>query len=272
MGSIGVATFGSAHRPLGLAARTMGDLDRSIEHLEQAVLADLAAGDRPWHAMALATLAEVLEERAGPGDRRRAGELWTEAVSAAQELGMERRAQQWRCLGPRRDARCRRDGSCWTVELAGRRVTVPHCVGLDYLAQLVANPGVEIDALALVSGHTMTRQGAAQPPVVDRRAVETYRRRIAELRADIDEAAAEADDERAARARAELDELVGHLARSSGLHGAGRPFADDAERARVSVHKALKRALLAIAGADRALGDELAASVTTGLRCAYRPN
>ena len=77
--------------------------------------------------------------------------------------------------------------------------------------------------------------------------------------------------ERAARARMELDALVDHLARSSGLRGASRHFADDTERARVSVHKALKRALRAIAAADPAVGNELAACVFTGFRCVYRP-
>jgi hypothetical protein len=73
MGSIAVASYGSAHRPLALAAWTMGDLDRAVEHLEAAIAGNLATGDRPSHAVALATLADVLDERDGAGDRDRAG-------------------------------------------------------------------------------------------------------------------------------------------------------------------------------------------------------
>ena len=269
MASLGVASFGSAHRPLGLAARTMGDLDLAVAHLERAVVAELAVDDRPWHAMALAALADVLDERARGGDRQRAVELRAEAIATAMQLGMDRRAEEWRHRSASRAA-CRRLGACWSVELDGRCVTVPHCVGLEYLAALLANPDVELDALALASGHALTGRQAASPPVLDRRAAEEYRRRIAELHEEIDDADVAADLERAATARLELDQLVDHLARSVGLHGERR-FTDDAERARVSVHKALKRALRAIGAADSMIADRLAAHITTGFRCVYRP-
>ena len=66
MASLGVACFGSAHRPLGLAALTFGELDLAVEHLEAAVVADLAVGNRPCHTMACATLAELLDRRVAP--------------------------------------------------------------------------------------------------------------------------------------------------------------------------------------------------------------
>ena len=50
----------------------MGDLDGAIEHLESAVIADLAIGNGPWHAMDLAALADALDHRNGPGDSVRA--------------------------------------------------------------------------------------------------------------------------------------------------------------------------------------------------------
>ena len=48
-----------------------------------------------------------------------------------------------------------------------------------------------------------------------------------------------------------------------------RSFVDDAERARVSVHKAIKRTLAAITAADPVLGRRLEAGVVTGIRCVY---
>ncbi len=68
MASLAVACFGSAHRPLGLAALTFGDSNLAIEHLEAAVVADLAVGNRPCHAIDRATLADALDRRGGPGD------------------------------------------------------------------------------------------------------------------------------------------------------------------------------------------------------------
>ena len=272
MASLGVASFGSAHRPLGVAALTMGDLDRAASHLERAVAAELAIGDRPWHAVASATLAGVLDQRGHGDDRRRATELRADAVAAAEQMGMGRLAAMWREQGRLRRVRCRRHGRCWTVEMGSRTVTVPHCVGLDYLAQLVANPDVEIDAVALASGHTLTTRPATDSAVVDRRAIEHYRQRIAELHEEIDDAVAAADLARASRARLELDTLVDHLADSSGLRGTSRCFADGAERARISVLKALQRALRTIAVVDSVIGSELTACISTGYRCVYRPN
>ena len=68
---------------------------------------------------------------------------------------------------------------------------------------------------------------------------------------------------------AELDRFVAELARATGFGGRTRSFVDGAERARVSVHKAIKRALATIAEADPTLGRELASRVVTGTRCVY---
>ena len=87
-------------------------------------------------------------------------------------------------------------------------------------------------------------------PVLDDRAKATYRRRIEELQHEVDDADACADLERAARARAELDQFVAELARATGFAGRGRSFADEAERARVAVRKAIKRAVAMITEAD----------------------
>jgi hypothetical protein len=271
LASLGVASFGSAHRPLGLAACTFGDLDLAVDHLESAVAAELAVGDRPWHAIAVGTLADVLEHRDAVGDRDRAATLRAEAIAAARQLGMARRADEWQRRVGDAPASCHRSGRVWDIEWAGRSATVPHSVGIEYLAQLVANPGVEIDAIALASGHAMTGRGSAGSALLDATAVADYRRRISELHADIDDAELCADLERASRARIELDEVVDQLARASGLSGSMRPFADDVERARISVHKALKRAVRSITEADAELGADIGARLVTGQRCAFRP-
>ena len=105
MASLGVACYGSAHRPLGLAAATVGDLDRAVDHLERAVVAELAVGGGPWHAMALAALADVLDQRATAGDGatasdgKRAADLRRAAIDEAHRLGMAGRADEWEGAG-----------------------------------------------------------------------------------------------------------------------------------------------------------------------------
>ena len=96
-----------------------------------------------------------------------------------------------------------------------------------------------------------------------------YRRRVEDLRAEIDDADVCNDIERAARAREELDVLLDELRRAAGLGGRTRNFAHDAERARVSVRKAIIRALAAVRAADPILAAELDFRLVTGTRCSF---
>jgi hypothetical protein len=61
------------------------------------------------------------------------------------------------------------------------------------------------------------------------------------------------------------------LTSATGLGGRIRPFTNSEERARISVGKAIRRAINRIAAADRAIGDELRASIHTGMYCSYLP-
>lgn len=273
MASLAVACFGSAHRPLGLAAWTAGDLELAIHHLERAVTAELGLGNQPCHALDRATLADVLDERGRPGDAGRAAELRRGAVEDAERFGMTARAAEWRLrLGPERcgGVTVRRDGQVWRVALGNRSVLVPHSVGMDYLACLIDNAGTEISAVDLVSRHTVRGRTPADQPLLDDTAKAHYRRQIEALQQEADDAEGCADLERASRARAELDCFVEQLAEATGFAGRGRAFTDEAERARISVQKAIKRALAAIGESDPELGDHLRRQVTTGARCTYR--
>ena len=87
MASLAIACFGSAHRPLGLAALTFGELDVAIDHLEAAVRAELRLGNRPCHAVSCSLLAEALDLRGGDGDLERADDLRDRAAAAARQHG-----------------------------------------------------------------------------------------------------------------------------------------------------------------------------------------
>ena len=143
---------------------------------------------------------------------------------------------------------------------------MPHGVGMQYLDHLLRHPDVDIAAVELAGATS----ASSRDPVLDPRAKAAYRRRVEELEAELDDAERCADLERVARARLELDRYLEELARATGLGGRTRSFADAAERARVSVHKAIKRALASITEAHPDLGRELSSRVVTGTRCVYR--
>lgn len=276
MGSLAVACLGSVHHALGAVAVTVGDTDAAVAHFEAAIVADERFGHRPAHAIATAELAAALVTRGAPDDAERAARLWSLAIADAERYGLAGRRTEWTLAASAAatastvsDAVCRRDGDVWTVGLGGRSVVVPHSVGLDYLRELIANAGTEIAAVELASGHTMSGRGEGTQIVLDDAAKAAYRERVEDLRADIDDAESCCDLERATRARLELDALLDELRRAAGLGGRTRRFGDDAERARVSVRKAIMRAVAAVRTADPVLGAQLAARIVTGTRCVF---
>lgn len=107
--------------------------------------------------------------------------------------------------------------------------------------------------------------------LLDDHARDEYRQRITALKETIEDADLRGDADGAELARSELDWLLRELAGATGLAGRSRAFPVDAERARSSVQKAIRRALARIHQADPAVGDHFTATVSTGVRCCYRP-
>lgn len=270
--SLGVACFGSVQHSLGVAALTAGDVDGAAEHLQAAVADNLALGH--WPAMTLSRwrLGQVLALRHGPGAEIARREL-AEAQREAAELGMvlpDSSATTRSCTPVA--AECRRRGRQWQLEVGGRVVLVDHSVGMRHLATLIANPGCEIRATDLAAGPGAAESVAESAhPLLDDQARRTYKQRLEQLATEIDELEAMNDLHRAADLRAERDWLVEELAAAAGMGGRVRGFAGSAERARIAVGKAIRRALARISEEDPAVGEELRRTVQTGVRCCYRP-
>ncbi len=178
----------------------------------------------------------------------------------------------------------RREGDYWTVIFDEHTVRVRDLKGMHYLARLLADPDREYHVLDLVaaetgSGAQVDGGGAVDVPrsalgdageILDARAKDAYRRRLAEIEDDIEQARAIGDAERAAQADAERDFLVRELARAFGLGGRERRAASASERARASVTRAVRQAITRIAEHHPQLGDHLSRSIRTGTYCAYR--
>ena len=183
-----------------------------------------------------------------------------------------------------------REGDVWRVAFESATIRVRHSRGMALLSHLVRQPGQEIHVQTLDSfvpsagseGLTTIDPRALPPdgmssslgdagPVLDARARADYRRRVAELRADLDDAERCNDLGRAAAARAELDLLEEELAGATGLGGRVRRASPDVERMRVAVTRRIRAAIEQVGKQHPTLGEHLRRSVRTGITCCYTP-
>lgn len=277
---LGAICLGSTHHPLGVASLTRGHVDRAVEHLRAAVHDNLALGHWPAVALSRACLGQALALRNGTHDEAARRELVLAAQEAA-ALGMTLPdlappADRSSDRGKRASlVTCRPRGRQWQIEMDGRTVRVGHSVGMGHLATLLANPNREIPATDLaadpaLTGRTMPYAHTLARPQLDDQARNSYKQRLTRLQADIDEYESMNATERVATLYAERDRLIDELADIAGLPGRLSTFTDSRERARIAVGKAIRRALDRITEADPIIGDELRATVETGVRCCYR--
>lgn len=273
--SLGVACFGSTQHALGVASLTTGEVDRAVQHLRFAVHDNLALGHWPASVLSRWRLAQALALRHGPKDPAARQEREA-AEQEADELGMELPTEASSGASVHvhevTTADCRRRGQQWQITLGRRAALVDHSVGVRHLATLIANPGCEIRATDLAAGPgPADGVDDAAHLVLDEPARRTYKQRLSQLEAEIDELESMRDLERAAALRDERDWLIAELAAATGMGGRIRGFTGNAERARIAVGKAIRRALSRVAEADPVIGEELRKTVQTGVRCCYRP-
>ena len=181
----------------------------------------------------------------------------------------------------------RREGDYWSLIFDGHTVRVRDLKGMRYLARLLADPGREHHVLDLAAAGTGGGGGQADTSlaadrlrptlgdageVLDTRAKDAYRRRLAEIDDDIDQARATGNAEPAAQADAEREFLVRELARAYGLGGRARRAASASERARAGVTRAVRQAIARIGQHHPQLGEHLSRTIRTGTYCAYVPD
>jgi tetratricopeptide (TPR) repeat protein len=79
----------STHRPLGILAAMLERYDAAAEHFEAALAMNERMGALPWLAHTRLAYAEMLDRRAGPGDRDQAAQLRSQAHATYAELGIQ---------------------------------------------------------------------------------------------------------------------------------------------------------------------------------------
>src|SRR5215472_15679201 len=153
-----------------------------------------------------------------------------------------------------------RDGDFWTVTYGDKTFRLRNLKGLEFIAYLLAHPGVRIqarDLMAMVEGRSHHDPGASEGvahaeglattsdlgdagEVLDAQAVSSYRQRLIELRAELAEAERNNDLGALERARREFEELSSQLAAGVGRRGRARRSSSHLERARAAVTKNIR--------------------------------
>jgi AAA ATPase domain len=298
--------IGPISRFLGILAATRSEWDAATSHFSAARKAAERMNSPAVELRVALDEAEMLARRGQADGRRRAIGLLEQAAPLAASLGVDGIGAQIvelrRNLGVPASvasaseargtdittATLRREGESWTFEFARRSVRVRDSKGVRYIAALLRRPGVEIHALDLAGADSSALTGDARSsataaaaelhapgdagPLLDAEAKSAYRNRLEELREDLEEATAFNDPERAAAAREEIDFLERELAGAVGLGGRDRRAASSAERARVSVTKAIRTTIKRVGEHDPILARELEATIRTGAYCMHQPD
>jgi hypothetical protein len=228
-----VAFAGSHAQTAGLLAAELGRDAVSDVLLTGARALYERLGARMW-------LAEMDRARAGSAERTRSG---TSSASF------------------------KRMGAVWEITFAGRQASIADSKGLRDIASLLAQPGVDVHALELMG--SSDRSGGAGI-VVDRAALDAYRRRLVELDEDAQEAERHNDSGRVERLARERDALLAELKRVTGVSGHPRRFANHpAERARKAVSARIRMAIATIGDVLPQVREHLDRTIVTGNQCRY---
>jgi tetratricopeptide (TPR) repeat protein len=237
--------------------------------LEAAIEIEIAAGDLDRARVA----ADELEQVAARFDSKA---LAASAAAAQRKLRLAAGVASQAVLQPGQPNTFRREGDYWLVAFEGRAVRVRDLKGMHYIARLLAEPEREFQALDLVAlesgGNVTFSELGDAGEMLDPQAKLAYRRRLVETEEDLEEARRAGDAARVAQVEVERDFLVRELSRAVGLGGRDRRAGSASERARASVTRAIRQALLRIREHDPPLGRHLEHAVRTGTFCAYVPD
>ena len=325
----GGACLGSAERYLGLLAGAKGDWDSAIHHLARGIDANSHMGASPWTGRAYYDYASMRLARGFPGDLSEADGALDKAIVFAEAAGMKYLRGLAQDLHEEIHSRSstvtfgrtsdpavqppgaalgeasqlanlfRKEDEIWTIVYAGETLQLRDFKGLNYISQLLRNPGQEFHAASLVTGvdaangpedsearvelGLMTQEQLAERNLragapedagvmLDAQAKAAYGHRLKQLREELEEAKEFRNPERIAKAEDEIDAISRELSRGIGRGGRHRRAGSASERARLSVTSAIKSAIERIAEKHSRLAAHLSASIRTGTFCCYRPD
>jgi hypothetical protein len=261
--------FGPVGLRLGRLAALLGRWREADRHFAAALARCELLGARALRARVLLEHAKALAARGEPADRGRVEALSDEARQLCGELAIPDLLARVEAPAEPPAAVFRREGDVWTVSYSGQTFRLRDVKGLRYISTLLSVPGRDVHVLELLGA--TSAYAADGGPVLDERAKQEYGRRLSDLEAELEEAQGWGDTERAARVGDEIELLTHELAAAVGLGGRDRRFASPAERARISVTKAIRTAIKLVEKHSPELAVHLDSSIQTGRFCSYAP-
>lgn len=278
---------------LGCLATTFRDWSKAEAHFESSLAAVSRLSARPNEARTLWAYGRMLVLKNTPEDAARATKRLARALDLARELGMELLRQRIEALlaplasesasdqesarlpaAPKSSNIFRREGGLWLVRFGGASHRFGNGRGFEYLSWLLAHPRRSFHCLEMVSlgaKKSVPVAGSDAGPHLDARAREDYRRRLAELEAELAEAEGFNDRGRTERALQEIAFLQGEIARAFGLNDRPRRMGSVDERARINVRRAIAAALKRMSQSAPELVAHLNGCLKTGTFCVYEP-
>ncbi len=158
-------------------------------------------------------------------------------------------------------------GDIWEMAFDGKSIIAIELKGFFDIAKMLASPEKQFHCTELM-GTGLFSEGE---PVFDDKAKKAYRRRLQELKEEIDETDLLHNHERRTQLQMEYDSLMRHLTTSLGIGGKSRKTNDPVEKVRSAVTWRVRKAIQRIEKEHPVFGKHLSLSIKTGVFCAYRP-
>ncbi|MBN2566025.1 MAG: 7-cyano-7-deazaguanine synthase [Candidatus Eisenbacteria bacterium] len=184
-------------------------------------------------------------------------------------------------------------GDHWGIWFENEETTLKDGVGPRYIALLLASPGKKRHVIdlqieeAILSGkfdagdpawddeggvRVRRSPSSSGGTVTDRLAVRRYRARLNEIEEELVSTRSAGDPSRHLELQEEKQEILRHMRSAIDLRGRPRPSADDDERARQAVTKAISRTTNRLWNRHPSLARHLKKSLMTGEFCLYNPD
>ena len=174
-----------------------------------------------------------------------------------------------------------RVGDVWSLSFGDEQGHFTSLLGMEYIANLLAKPGIPIRATELArrappasSDHSAENStisdGRLFQERLDNKARTEYEGRIRHLAAEAHAARKQNDLGKLPALENEIEQIREQLEADTGQRGRGRTFSDSAEKARDSVRKAIYRAFKLISRDCPKAAKHLKGMITLGFELVYR--
>jgi hypothetical protein len=251
---------GPISRFAGELALLTGRVEEAIGHHDEAIAVSRMIGSPALEALSLRARERAVTQRSAAAPSAALASLATPVLEPSVAAAVVPETGKL-------PLSLRREGDVWAITWGDRPcLRLKHSKGLGYLNYLLEQPGRDVHVLELVGTEHATGDAG---PVLDARAKADYRKRLDDLKEELEEAESFRDRGRVERAQEEIEAIAEQLAGAVGLGGRDRRAASDVERARINVQRRLKDAIDRVAIADAGLGRYLTAYVKTGTYCSY---